>query len=1297
MGHSSYCQVNFLGGEWAAEVQGRSDVDTYKTGLNQCVNYYPIEQGSLQRRQGLTYVGHTKAGVAGRVKGFDLAGNSLQLEFTDGFVRFIRGTSYLPNGVVDIASISTAKPAVVTTKTAHGFSNNDTIYFTLQSSRAIPSTLFNRQFVITVLTGTTFSIADAITTEAIDGSTIGWNAPLGSGTYTTTRIAELATPYVGGDWAGLTFVQDEGQIILFHTKYATRTITQVSTGFGFSIGLYVYLDGPYLDINATTTTLTPSGSTGSITVTASSVVGVNGGLGFLTTDVGRSIRMYNAPAPWDKVKADYAVGDQVLYVDGNSYVALKAGSHQTGVVPTNIDHWALLSFLPYWTWMIITARNSTTQVVATIQQSTSTTSNSLFNTLATKQWQLGLYTNTISWPTCGTYREGRLWLAGVIVNRVDGSVSNQYTVFSPTGDDGTVADSSAISGIIKANENNPIQWLADDDAGLIFGTSSSEWKIKASNLDDPLTPSSSTPRRLTKWGSALGVQPVVAHKMHLFVQRMGRKIIELGHPGAEGGALYTAMEVSNLSLTASHLSASGIAEIVFCDEPKPFVWARRNDGILVGMTYIRDANKLTAGWHQHPLGHSRLVESISSGPSTDQFTSRLYAVTNDPSNSVRWVEMLTDVFDDNKKDYQGFFVDGGLAPASAKVTTVAVEGFDGVRFYGYWPMIGKTLSAYVGGLDLGDKVVDANGFLDYPFTSTFHLGFLMSNAPQYGTQGLIDGTAQVVASTYPNEANKLLCYNSPNGSIVGVSGLTALLDISRSHIVFLSEGNGNTNGFRVFPNDTHGTESQEITRGTVYGSTDPNFWITSLNGGGGAMLDYDGYIYDMKLLGNTFTMAKINPTSFKEVGNFSVTFGPDTFNYPSSTTPLRFFKASSGAARNFMTVAGSRTVLIMDTDAISRAPATSVPLLRQLVDEGLVVTCSGQRQTSYGTAYALGFASGLSAAAIGLYEIKVSETITGALATTTMTKLGTVTPAQVDATWTNFSSIVGMAFDRLDGNVIIMCQTTDAVTNKQYVVKLNANTAAVMWKAIVNSIDAYGNGNMNKHWIDNGQFAFLSATQVSAGVYRIYNINTATGAITNQDVNNVVLSGGQIFDSRSGTITFYGSYGPASAPPTLIGDYFGVPNTTYTNQWGRIGTTGGSGGSTQPYTPQATYSLSAPIGFTYTSKGQLLRPDHGQDSGARNGPAFGKIRRNHWFAALLNRTQDIKFGIDFGSSLHAAKLTTKGGTTTTPLPQPALFSGVITDTVSDDYTKEGMVAWQQNRPVPGQILVIGGYIESMDK
>lgn len=1261
-------------------MQGRQDSDRYKTALNVMSNYFPLEEASCLRRQGFRYVGHTKAGAAAKLIGFDFSTASpYQLEFTNGWVRFIQGNSFVGNGTNTIESISTASPAVVKTTTVHGYTTNDTIFFSFQANPAIPTTLHNRQFVITVTDTYSFSIKDALTGLAIDGSTIGFNTPVPYAdppNHTVTRIAELATPYTAAQWANLRFVQDEATVTLFVPGFAPREITRIATSFGFAIGVKALSDGPYLDVNTTTTTLTPSAATGSVTITASSIVGINGGAGFATTDVGRHIRMYSPPADWDVTKTTYAVGDQVQYVDGNQYVALKAGAHQTGVVPTNIDHWALLPYLPTWCWLTITAFTSTTVVTATINQSTQSTNKTLFNTLATKIWRLGLFSDTTGWPTCGTYHESRLWTAGVTVNRIDGTMSNTTGTFSPTGDDGTIADDNAVSATIKANENNPILWLSADENGLIFGTVNSSWRIRASQLDDPVTPSSVQARRLNKTG-VYNAEPVLADTHHIYIQAAQRNVMELSSAKTVVGDKNDNL---NLSLTSAHLSKTGFLEVAYTQNPQPIVWARRTDGQLVGAHYSHEDTNVSVGWFKAPLGHSRKVESISQGPSTDGLTNRLYIVSNDASTNIRWIEMLTDVFDDNKEDYQTWFVDAGTVPPAVKLATLAVEGFDGLRAYGLWYANGATVSATVGGMDIGDAVV-SNGHADYPFTTTFTSAYLQSLIAETGYTATVDYGPLTVASVWPDNTNKLLELDS-GASAVPVSGVTdqdTFVDYARSRVLVIKNGNTATDGIRVFPIDNIGTQSSAVGHDTIFASASALNTVDVF----GSMITYDGALCFSKNANNNWSFVKLDPTTFVVAATLTHQFS--IISPITDATPMR-----DAHGNNFALLTGQSTFIVVNTDTMS-----STPILNDTaVDENRCISGPGPVENGAALAYVLGrdtYGAGSTTAPLGLYEIRAETS------TTTKTKIGTITPAQVDATWSHFIAAYGIIFDRTDGNLMIFVKTDDVVTNKNYIVKINRKTAAVMWKIAVNAMPNRADNNINRCFVDGGKFAYLSPTVSSGSLYPMYVIDTIAGTTVTTQWSNVQGTGAQLYDARLGLIYFYGSYSQITTPPTsLIGTYFAVPNTTYSNKWAAAGAGPPIDRSIfdRSVSSEAGYSSPIVIGYTYTSQGQILRPDHGNDAGARNGPAFGKKRRNHWFAALLNRTQNIKFGTDFGTTLKPAKLTTAGGTA---IAQPTLFSGIITETITDDYSFNGMLSWQQTRPVPGHLLIVGGYIESIDK
>lgn len=128
------------------------------------------------------------------------------------------------------------------------------------------------------------------------------------------------------------------------------------------------------------------------------------------------------------------------------------------------------------------------------------------------------------------------------------------------------------------------------------------------------------------------------------------------------------------------------------------------------------------------------------------------------------------------------------------------------------------------------------------------------------------------------------------------------------------------------------------------------------------------------------------------------------------------------------------------------------------------------------------------------------------------------------------------------------------------------------------------------------------------------------------------------------------------------------------------------------------YTIPCVVGFTYTSRGQLLRPSDSEDSrwgttGARVGPAFGKARRIHEFAALMQATQAISFGTSF-DKLRPAIFKTAGGAL---IAATELFSGTFNGMVDDNSTTDGMLCWEISRPYPAALLALGGYLMTQDK
>jgi hypothetical protein len=118
------------------------------------------------------------------------------------------------------------------------------------------------------------------------------------------------------------------------------------------------------------------------------------------------------------------------------------------------------------------------------------------------------------------------------------------------------------------------------------------------------------------------------------------------------------------------------------------------------------------------------------------------------------------------------------------------------------------------------------------------------------------------------------------------------------------------------------------------------------------------------------------------------------------------------------------------------------------------------------------------------------------------------------------------------------------------------------------------------------------------------------------------------------------------------------------------------------------------IGFTFTSQGQIVRPATPQESGARNGPAVGKVRRNHKIAAMFEGTGiGVSFGTTF-TKLDPAKFRQPNDTAYLLNQQ---FTGVYKDSLTDTSSFDGMICWQQTRPLPVNIANLGGFIETSDE
>jgi hypothetical protein len=799
MGDASYAQTSFLGGEISKWAQGQFDRPEYKTSLAKASNILIVDEGAAPRRPGFQFLGTTRNGAPGRQLPFDFSETSpYNMEFTDGFLRFWNGNSLVTtNDSQTVSAVSNGSPAVFTLPTAVTWETGDEVYFTFNNpaEAAAGNLLLNRQFVLTMITNTTFSVTDAITGQVINasmfaivsGGNFSFDGPLSSGPIsdgplsaspalrtviqnispTVNHIAQIITPYTvaGNDWHSLRAVQGLNLSMLLHTSVSPQALQVLSfpTSNKFAVFSYnaaVFQDGPYLDPPANAIA-TPSGLSGVIQVVvgyaawiSSTVYGTNvlvtyngqdyfsltngnagntpstsptnwqalapgssiGTSGFVSTDVGRALRLFSAPQAW-AAGTTYAAGNSVSY--NGSYFTSLVGSNTNNQPDISLTDWSISTSAAVWTWGTITSVTAPNQVSVQLQ------GGNLLYTTPCPAFRIGAWSNTTGWPTCGCYYGGRFWFGGAIPNRVDSSQPDTPFIMSPTQPDGTVTDSNGITYTFNSNSVDQILNMEPLSTGIMVMTAKGEYLLNSGTNGGPITPSSILESPATKYGSA-NVLPVKTGLTVCFVQKYARRLLE-----------YLADVFSqryygpDLTTYARHIGARGFQELAYQQEPAPVVWARMGDGSLVGTTYRRvslfsNQKPEFNAWHQHPLGSGRLVESICVGPSTNtaNILDTLSMVTNDPATNIRYVESLTPLMDETDPLTQAWFLDAAVTPQAALLTNNAVT------FYGLTYLNGKIATVFAAGLDCGDYLVE-NGQITVPLGTKDNTTGYTFDTPQF--------------------------------------------------------------------------------------------------------------------------------------------------------------------------------------------------------------------------------------------------------------------------------------------------------------------------------------------------------------------------------------------------------------------------------------------------------------------------------------------------------------------------------------------------------------------------------------
>lgn len=377
----------------------------------------------------------------------------------------------------------------------------------------------------------------------------------------------ITTPWAAADLDNVRAGPDSQSVdVLFVAcmGYTQRRIERRGAE-SWSVVQYLANDGPFRTENISPTTLTPSGLTGNVTITASTPLfrsghapsANNAGALFRIASEGQRVAELNIAAqdtfsdairvtgiesarvfsviradlagtgstatlqrslesdagPWEDVTT-YTTNGTTSFDDGLDNqiawyrIGIKTGDYGGGSIDLTLDY-PLGSITG-----VVRVTSVTSSTVASVE-----VLSPLGGLAATEFWSEGEWSEYRGWPSAGCLYESRLCWVGL--DKEWGSITDAFDSLDPDFE----GDAGPISRSIGSGPVETLNWIVPLQR-LMIGGLLSEFSCRSSNFDEPLTPTNFNIKPSSGQGSAT-VQAVKVDDGALFVQRGGVRLFEL--------------------------------------------------------------------------------------------------------------------------------------------------------------------------------------------------------------------------------------------------------------------------------------------------------------------------------------------------------------------------------------------------------------------------------------------------------------------------------------------------------------------------------------------------------------------------------------------------------------------------------------------------------------------------------------------------------------------------------------------------------------------------------------------------
>ena len=341
-------------------------------------------------------------------------------------------------------------------------------------------------------------------------------------------------------------------------------------------------------------------------------------------------------------------------------------------------------------------------------------------------------------PSVVTFHQQRLVLAGTAQKPQSwyASRTGAYEDFSKSR---PLKDDDSLEFSLASGRIDIIQWVTAF-GDLLIGTAGSEYKAIGSD-QGVITPSSLNVREQSFWGS-LRLRPLIIGNSVLHVQRQGARVRDLYYSLERDG--YAG---NDLSVLAPHLFDNHvIRQWDYQQAPGSLVWAVRDDGLLLGMVYMKEHD--IWGWFRFTTKGKVRSCAVTAGYLEDT----LYLVVErEVQGEPHWfLERCVPRWREEDGIEQAFFVDCGLTYNDPDNPVDAVSGLEHLE--------GESVAILADGSPLDEQVV-VDGRVELPYAACIiHVGlpyvsYLCPQTPEADIQGI--GTTLGTRRAYGNSRIRL--------------------------------------------------------------------------------------------------------------------------------------------------------------------------------------------------------------------------------------------------------------------------------------------------------------------------------------------------------------------------------------------------------------------------------------------------------------------------------------------------------------------------------------------------------------